>query len=330
MENNIALARRNLEYQINHPTWPCEWRLLTIPLFYEYLMHSGDYETVEKYYSRLVDECSFHHLLEDGLVPEFPLVMLIDWPRVFYAEYEMGSHCTVPNAYAYNALVKLAEIAKFLGKTADMDRYSALAAEMKIAFNEQLFDTEQGLYRDNINSNHCSFHATMFALCFDLVPEERVQHCLDFIIDQGMVCSLFAAQFYLEALCKHDRSDVAIKLITSTGTNSWLKMIEDGATITTEIWDPTQNDYGYCCSWAHPWGASPANIISRYIFGLRPTKPGWKEFCFEPQPGNLEYGTLTISTPNGPHTASFTQKNGSCEKNLSPTVLETAPTAVYA
>lgn len=316
VENNIAIARRNLEYQINHPTWPCEWRLMTIPLFYEYLMQSGDYDTVEKYYSRLINECSFIYLLKDGLIPEFPMLTLIDWPRVFYAEYERGSCCTVPNAYTYNALVKLGQIAELLGKKGDAEQYKLLAAEMKTAFNEHLFNSEQGLYRDNIDSNHCSFHSTMFALCFDLVPPERVQTCLDFIIDSGMVCSLFAAHFYLEALCKHNRSDVAIKLMTSGGTNSWLKMIESGATVTTEIWNPTQTDYEYVCSWAHPWGASPANIISRYIFGLRPIKPGWKEFCFEPQPGNLEYGILTISTPRGKHTASFKQENGNCKKEL--------------
>ena len=318
VENNLDIARRTIEYQINHPTWPCEWRLLTIPLFYEYLMQSGDYETIEKYYPRLVDECSFHHLMRDGLIPEFPMLTLIDWPRVFYAEYERGINSTVPNAYAYNALVKLTEIARFLNKEDDADKYDALASEMRTAFNKYLFDSEQGLYRDNINSNHCSFHSTMFALCFDLVPPEKVKKCLDFIIKKGMVCSLFAAHFYLEALCKYNRSDVAIKLMTSTGTNSWLKMIEAGATVTTEIWNPTQTDYEYCCSWAHPWGASPANIISRYIFGLRPVRPGWKEICFKPQPGSLDFGVLTISTPAGKHTASFRQVHGHCEKELIP------------
>lgn len=317
VENNPDIARRTIEYQINHPTWPCEWRLLTIPLFYEYLMQSGDYGTVEKYYSRLINECSFIHLLTDGLIPEFPMLTLIDWPRKFYAKYKRGLCCTVPNAYAYNSLVKLTEIAELLGKRDDADKYNALADEMKTAFNKHLFDSEQMLYRDNINSNHCSFHATMFALCFDLVPPERMQTCLDFIISSGMVCSLFAAQFYLEALCKHNRSDAAIKLMTSTDTNSWLKMIDAGATITTEIWNPTQMDYEYVCSWAHPWGASPTNIISRYIFGLRPIKPGWEKFCFEPQPGNLDYGSLIISTPNEKYIASFKQENGILNKSIS-------------
>jgi hypothetical protein len=162
VENNLEIARRTVEYQINHPTWPCEWRLLTAPLFYEYLMQSGDYETVNKYYDRLVNECSFHNLMEDGLIPEFPMIVLIDWPKVFFAGYETGKCCTVPNAYAYNALVKLAAIAELTGKSRGAERFNGLAKEMKKAFNDYLFDEEQGLYRDNINSSHCSFHASMF------------------------------------------------------------------------------------------------------------------------------------------------------------------------
>jgi alpha-L-rhamnosidase len=318
VENNLAIARHTVEHQINHPTCPCEWRLMTAPLFYEYLMQSGDYATVEKYYPRLGKECSFLHLMKDGLVPEFPMMLLVDWPRIFRKDYEFGPDNSVPNAYVYNALISLAKIAALLKKPGDAAKYNDLAEQLKKAFNEKLFNPEQGLYRDSTGSDHCSFHANLFALSFDLVPPERVPKCLDFIAGKGMVCSLFAAQFYLETLIKYGRADLAIKLMTANGANSWQRMIDLGATVTTEIWNPIQEDYEYVCSWAHPWGASPANIITRGIFGLRPTKPGWEEFCFEPQPGSLEYGILTITTPKGKLHASFKQENGSCQKSLRP------------
>ena len=313
VESNIQIARRTIEYQINHPTWPCEWRQFMIPLFYEYLMHSGDYDTVAKYYQQLIKDCSFHHLLKDGLVTEFPMPLLIDWPPQFQNGFEKGDNCSVPNAFVYYDLVLLAAIAKYLGKDSDCREFENLAVNVKEAFNQRLFEPVQGLYRDNEKSDHCSFHSAVFALCFGLVPEDRVQKVLDFIVGKGMACSVYAAQFYLEALCIHGRADFAIELMTADNDHSWLGMIREGATVTTEIWHPAQKSN---ISFAHPWGTSPANVIVRHLFGLRPTSPGWEKFSFEPQPGGLEHGKISIPTPRGTITAAFKRKNDTYEKQL--------------
>jgi alpha-L-rhamnosidase len=315
VESNIQIARRSVEYQINHPTWPCEWRQLTIPLFYEYLMHSGDYGTVAKYYQKLVRDCSFHHLLKDGLATEFPMPLLIDWPTQFQNGFEKGNVCSVPNAFAYYDLVLLSKIAKYLDNDRDCKEFETLAATVKEAFNRRLFEPVQGLYRDNEKSGHCSFHSAVFALCFGLAPEDRVQKLLDFIVGKGMVCSVYVAQFYLEALFMHGRADFAIELMAADNDHSWLGMIREGATVTTEIWHPSQKAN---ISFAHPWGTAPANIIARHLFGLRPDRPGWGKFSFEPQPGGLKHGKITVPTPRGTITATFKQQNGIYEKQLTP------------
>ena len=143
----------------------------------------------------------------------------------------------------------------------------------------------------------------MFALCFDLLPSERVLQCLNFIEKKGMICSVYAAQFYLETLFKYDRAETALKLMESDDIySSWLGMMKQGATTTMEAWHP---DHKPNLSWAHPWATAPANIIARCLFGLRPTVPGWKEFSFEPNPGGLDAGRLTIPTPRGKLTAGF-------------------------
>ena len=77
-----------------------------------------------------------------------------------------------------------------------------------------------------------------------------------------MVCSPYFAQYYLEALCKYGRKDVAKRLMTSRGERSWLGMIDQGATMTMEAWSlkakPNQD-------WNHAWGAAPLNIIARFF-----------------------------------------------------------------
>ena len=313
VESNTATAQRTFEYQLKHPTWPCEWRQFMIPLAYEYLMHTGDFETIERHFEFLRDNCSFHKLITDGLIKEFPMRIIIDWPEYYRDGYEIGENCAVPNAFAYYDLVLLAKLSKLLNRN-DSGLYMELAKQMKDAFNQRLYDNEQKLYRDGSESYHCSFHANMFALCFGLVPEERISNCLNFIEEKGMVCSVYAAQFYLETLFKYGRSETAVKLMTSDDLySSWLGMIKQGATATMEAWHP---DHKPNLSCAHPWATAPANIISRYLFGLRPTSPGWQNYEYKPNPGGLEFGKLTIPTPQGSLTAEFSKNRNAYDYSI--------------
>jgi alpha-L-rhamnosidase len=308
VEGNTATAGRTFEYQLQHPTWPCEWRQFMIPVAYEYLMHTGDYELIDRHFDFLRNNCSFHNLITDGLIKEFPMRIIIDWPEYYRDGYEIGNNCAVPNAFACYDLVLLAKLSRLLNRN-DGDLYLELAEQMKKTFNRCLYDDEQKLYRDGSESSHCSFHANMFALCFGLVPEERVENCLNYIEQKGMICSVYAAQFYLETLFKYGKAETAVKLMTSDDLYcSWLGMIRQGATATMEAWHP---DHKPNLSWAHPWATAPANIISRYLFGLRPTLPGWKNYEYKPNPGGLEFGRLTIPTPKGKLTAEFNKKRNS-------------------
>lgn len=312
--NGVAIARRSLEYQIRHPNWPCEWRQFMIPLFYEYAMHTGDLKLIAQYYHKLLDECSFINLIDSGLICKFPMKIIIDWPESCWDNYEFGDFCGVPNAFLYWDLVLLSELAGFLNKTIDQTEFIRLAGQVKTAFNHKLFDPETGLYIDSENSKHSSFHVNMFALRFGLVPEERIEKCLDFIVRKGMAGSVYAAQFYLDTLFMYKRADEAIALMTADNENSWLGMIRRGATITTEAWNPEQKAN---MSWAHPWAASPANVIVRHLLGLRPTAPGWRKYEFNPQPGTISSAKIKIHTPRGTLNASFKHdKNGQLIKKL--------------
>ena len=315
--NDFATTRRTLEYQIRHPNWPCEWRQFMIPLFYEYAMHTGDLKLVARHYHKLLDECSFVNLIDGGMIRRFPMKIIIDWPESCRDDYDFGDFCGVPNAFLYWDLVLLSELAGFLNKTIDQSEFIRLAKQVKTAFNHKLFNHETGLYIDSENSAHSSFHVNMFALRFGLVPEERIEKCLDFIVSKGMVCSVYAAQFYLDALFMHNRADEAISLLTADNDASWLGMIRRGATITTEAWYPEQK---LNMSWAHPWAASPANVIVRHLFGLRPTAPGWRKYEFNPQSGGISSAKIKIQTPCGTLNASFKHdKDGGLVKEIAVT-----------
>jgi hypothetical protein len=104
--------------------------------------------------------------------------------------------------------------------------------------------------------------------------------------------------------------------MTADGPRSWLKMLESGAVVTTEAW---LSDNKPNMSWAHPWGAGPANVIVRHLFGLRPTAPGWSRYTFDPRPGGIEHGRLSLTLPRGVLTAGFElQPDGTYRSEVGP------------
>lgn len=300
-EGSAHTARRTLAYLVGHPTFPCEWWQTMVPLFYEYLLHTADFDFVAHHYPYLRDQTSFHHLIQEGctrqgLIRDFPRETIIDWPASCRDDYDFGPANAVPNAFAYWDLQQLEPLARWLGHESDVTRFATLAAQLRAGFNRELFNPDTGLYVDSLGSRHSSLHANLYALRFGLVPPERIGCCLQFILSKGMACSVFTAGYLLETLFQHGRAEVAVDLMTHCDGRSWLGMIQQGATVTTESFlaDDKPN-----MSWAHPWGSSPAHIIARHLFGLRPTAPGWSDYVFDPRPGGLARGELSLLTPRG-------------------------------
>ena len=111
-----------------------------------------------------------------------------------------------------------------------------------------------------------------------------------------MACSVYAAQYLLEGLFQHDRSDAALALVTAPGERSWKHMLDSGTTITWEAWDqkfkPNQD-------WNHAWGAAPANLLPRFILGVQALTPGWSRAVIRPFPGTLKQAEGKVPTPRG-------------------------------
>src|SRR5690606_20983377 len=99
----------------------------------------------------------------------------------------------------------------------------------------------------------------------------------------------------------------ALELLTSQDTRSWFNMIRSGSTITLEAWD---QQFKPNLDWNHAWGAAPANLIPRYLVGVRPLEPGFKKVVVQPRPGNLESFTAKVPTPRGAVQVRYSRKEG--------------------
>lgn len=236
------------------------------------------------------------------------LLDIIDHPRSQEDKYERGAVCAVPNAMHYGTLVAMADIATALDRKADVDFFKRRAALVKKSINEKLFDEKRGVYVDSEGTDHASLHANMFPLAFNVVPPKRVRSVVEYVKSRGMACSVYGAQYLLEGLYNAGAGEHALRLMNSTDTRSWAHMIYDvGSTISMEAWDAR---FKGNLDWNHPWGAVPANIIPRYLLGVRPLTPGFGRILVEPSPGSLSSARGVVPTIRGPVRVAFDNHPG--------------------
>jgi hypothetical protein len=88
-------------------------------------------------------------------------------------------------------------------------------------------------------------------------------------------------------------------------------MMRSGSTITLEAWDSRTKPN---LDWNHAWGAAPANILPRYVLGVRPYTPGFGKILIRPQPGSLEAVQGIVPTVRGAVSVGVRQKVGKSYK----------------
>lgn len=308
VDAEYALARYTQEYFFDKPTWPTEWKSHSVLMAWEDYRYTGDKSFLEKYYDRLKNEKALlKPLNEQGLLMctyrEGGLKNdIVDWPAVERDGYELREVNLVPNAFYYRSLVLMAQIAGVLGKSAEQKQLTKMADGLKTEINNTFFDSAKGLYVDAVGSSHSSLHANMFPLVFGLVDDKYKPTIVNFIKSRGMACSVYGAQYLLDALYQEGEAAYALQLLTSGSDRSWWNMIRVGSTITLEAWDIK---YKPNLDWNHAWGAAPANIIPRQLFGVQPVEPGFKRFRIKPQTAGLKEGSIVTPTLKGPVKVSF-------------------------
>jgi len=327
VDNEYSMARNTNEYFMTHPTWPTEWILQTALLFYYDYLYSGDIAPLAKNYEALKHKTLMQLEREDGLISTKSKKLtgkvmrelgfadttqrirdIVDWPEGERDGFQMTEINTVVNAFYYKNLTVMSAIAGYLGKREDSLFYVAKSESVRKVFNQRFLDRSKGIYIDGSGSDHYSLHANLFPLVFGLVPVENRESVVAFIKSREMVCSVYAAQFLLEGLFEAEEAPYALYLLTSTGDRSWWNMIRSGSTITMEAWDMK---YKPNADWNHAWGAAPANIITRCLWGITPAEPGFAKVLIKPQMGNLTECKIKVPTIKGAIEAEYTRnKNG--------------------
>lgn len=347
VDAEYSIGRRSMNYLIFHPTWPTEWSLQNVLIAWNDYMYTGDTALLKKYYPELQSKMLMPLAGKGGLIStrtnkqtdEFLKTIHItktfdnrrglhdnvDWPQTGdyignEKEYKgetdgfvYNTYNSVINAYYYQNLVLMQKIARVLGKREDAKKYETTAKEVYHSFLKAFQNPETGLIKDGDSTNHSSLHANMFALAFGLIPKKDISHVVAFVKSRKMACSVYGAQFLMDALYEAGESQYALELLSSTAQRSWYNMIRTGSTITLEAWDKV---YKPNLDWNHAWGAVPANIIVRKLMGVEPVSPGYETFQIKPQLGSLNQANLKTPTIKGTVSVSFNKDQSSTKMEV--------------
>jgi hypothetical protein len=306
VSSDYKLARATHEYLLRHPTWPTEWKQHSIMIAWADWMWTGCTKSLEKHYDILKNEkLLLDRAREDALLSS-PLqtaignhIDIIDWPPRERDGYVFCRASAVINAFHYLNLRQMAEMAAAIGRREDAEWFAGRAQKVKESYRRLFRDGKDGLYFDGEGTAHKGLHANVAALAFGLAEEDERAVLADYIVSKGMKCSVYFAQYLLEALFIAGRDREAIALMSAGGKRSWLGMIEQGSTMTLEAWDLEAKPN---LDWNHAWGTAPLNVITRYVLGVQPAECGYARIRVKPQTGNLKFVRGVVPTVKGPVT----------------------------
>ncbi len=300
-DREFAFARYSNEYLYYRPTWPTEYKQTCLMMAWADYMATGDAKSLAAHYEMLNTKTLIDHVNPQGLIEKQDSQndrVLVDWPAPYRDGYEFTPINTVTNSFHYKAVELLGRVAGVLGKTDDEKRYRAAAEQVKEAMNQYLFDKTTGLYRDGRDSSHSATHANFFPLAMSIVPAEHNGSVARFLAEKGTACSVYGAQFMLDALYNAGYDGAALTRMTATDMHSWHHMIHTlDATITTEAWDPSGKPN---MSFAHPW-ATPAQHHPPPSLRHRTDRGGLWQNPHPPADGRSGMGKHQDSDNSRPH-----------------------------
>ena len=273
---------------------------------WDYYFYTGDKDFVSDVYPDMKEVLRFveERLSPDGMFERKP----DDWVFIDWSTFDPAGPMCAEQMVLCKAYDSVSKCAALLGDA----ETEASAKEHSIYIKEQInklyWCEEKGAFVDDYVSGrkNVTRHANIFAILFDLTSKERKESIVKNVIYNKEITPITTPyfEFYeLDAMCKIGDS----KYMTDMLYSYWGGMLRLGATTVWEEFDPTKNGiehyemYGgkYEKSLCHAWGASPIYLLGRYALGVYPTRPGYEEYCVEPNLMCFKSFKGTAPTPHG-------------------------------
>ena len=173
-------------------------------------------------------------------------------------------------AMTYADLTAMHALAKAAGADEEtVSRYGTQADTIRKAFNQKLWDTQTGAYRDAEGAQTHGVYANALAVALGLAQGSQLTRAGSWLAKQEMPDGRLGELFYLQALYRAAR--------------------------------PRDANARLAAKRARGWGdTAPVNLIAREVLGVTETEPGAAKVRIAPQPGNMKWMKGSVPTVKGP------------------------------
>ncbi len=306
-------------YKGNLPTWG-----MRIPVIvWEYYLFTGDSDTLIRAYDGVKKQMEWllKHTDKDGLFDLRHGWSFVDWTR-------LDDRCAdgAVQGWFYQSLIYAEKIARAIGDVSSAKRYSEQSKLVKKSIERLYWSKKKNAFKkyrknspvkpadasEDIIGQHENFLFPLLGIGTSRqrksalssiagktglylpnigdyqsahIPEHHGNYVGEEIIKIG---SPFWSFYALLSLIENRKYREAIDYIRVC----WGIMLDFGATSCWEMWDRHT-------SLCHGWSAGPAVILPAYVLGVKPVKPGFKEFEIKPILFDLVSAEGTVPAPSG-------------------------------
>jgi alpha-L-rhamnosidase len=300
------------------------YSLLWLQMLLDYYDYTGDAALVKELTPNvygLLDKFA-GWVGKNGLISEAPDYMFMDWVDI------AGIPCHHPpavigqgymTAFYYRALADGIRVARLNHDTPRILRYEQERKDVSAAFNRELWNPKEGLYRDgkpfqtSIKPNAWlppdtdietfSPHVNTLAVLYDLAPTERQAAILSKVMAAPPVnCQPYFYHFVFNALAHCGLFDT----YAPREMTRW-RLHPDTHSF-REMWD--RGD------WSHAWGGTPLYQLSSKVLGVTPAQPGYRRVAIRPTLGDLQWAKGAVPTPQGDVEVSWSLKEGGMQMTV--------------
>ncbi|MBO0947920.1 family 78 glycoside hydrolase catalytic domain [Fibrella forsythiae] len=259
---------------------------------------ADSYPMMQRYLTYLGTKAS-NHILAQGLGDWYDL-----GPKPPGVSQQTPMGVTGTAIYYYDLTI-MAQIARMLNKPADADRYSELAKQVRIAFNQSFFNRETKQYATNSQT------ANAMALYMNLVDEPFREAVVGNIVqdirrrNNSLTAGDIGYRYLLRALEAAGRSDVIFDMNSRADVPGYGYQLAQGATALTESWQalPTVSNNHFMLGHLMEW-------LYAGLAGIKQeeTSVAFRNSVIYPQPvGDVTHTKATYNSPYGLITSEWTK-----------------------
>ncbi|KAI2464136.1 glycoside hydrolase family 78 protein [Annulohypoxylon bovei var. microspora] len=319
---------------------------------WDHVLYTGNLSYIETYYPTLVKVLDTYYVSHTDSATSL-LVRQEGYGD--YAFIPRDGSATYYSALYVLALTRAADLASLLSKPSDASRWRDRAANVSAGVRANLWDAEAGAFYDRkCAGSGCSAHAqdgNSIAILAGVTSSpansssssstiQYAESALSYLenatakpyghafydaggdeLGEGYSERVYPFVSYFETAARFESglADSAVALLRATYGH--MAAGDPGATMWEGVGVNGSKYEGAFTSLAHGWSTGVTPLLTTYVLGVRPLKPGFQEWTVQPLPSSdLTWAKGVVPTPYGPLSVSWerNQTDGRLMVNVTP------------